>query len=67
MGVREMGLELEGPGLRSERRTVFCGVPSVCQSSVPVVPSLAEKQTVSLTLVRVKGVEEGEGVWNDLT
>ena len=45
------------PGVMSLTRTVPAAVPSLFHSSLPCVPSLAVKNSVPLTLVRLRGDE----------
>ncbi len=50
-------LEPRLPGRMSLTNTVPAAVPSLFQSSLPLMPSLAEKNSVPFTLVRNAGIE----------
>ena len=50
--VRLVGVGAAAAGAMSLTRTVPAAVPSLFHSSSPVVPSLAEKNSVPLTFVR---------------
>src|SRR5262249_26859185 len=60
--VSLLGEEAAPPGKMSLTSTVPAAVPSLFHSSVPCVPSLAVKNSVPLTLVKLLGKEGPPGV-----